>query len=77
MVFATLARESSFLGLVDREYPPAADTESAPSTPWFAAIQSIKSKEDLSGLAPKGCFISAESVERIVGEIRETQEATR
>ena len=31
----------------------------------------------LAGLAPKGCFISAEAVEREVGQIGETQKATR
>ena len=49
----------------------------APSIPWFAAIQDIKSKKDLAGLAPEGCFISAEAVERVVGQIGETQKATR
>ena len=62
---------------LDREYLLAADTETAPSIPWFAAIQGIKSKKDLAGLAPKGCFISAEAVERVVGQIGETQKATR
>ena len=28
-------------------------------------------------MAPKGCFISAEAVERVVGQIGETQEAAR
>ena len=49
----------------------------APSIPWFAAIQDIKSKKDLAGLAAEGCFISAEAVERVVGQIGETQKATR
>ena len=44
---------------------------------WFTAIQSIESKENLAGLPPKGCFVSAEAVERIVGQIRQTQKATR
>jgi hypothetical protein len=51
--------------------------ETAPSIPWFAAIQDIKSKKDLSGLAPKACFISAEAVEGVVGQIGEPQKATR
>jgi hypothetical protein len=42
---------------------------------WFAAI--IKRKQDLADLAPKGCFISAEAVERVVGQVGETQKATR
>jgi hypothetical protein len=28
-------------------------------------------------LAPKGCFIAAEAIERVVGQIGETQKATR
>jgi hypothetical protein len=35
-------------------------------------IQCIESKQDLADLAPKGCFISAEAVERVVGQIGET-----
>ena len=30
-----------------------------------------------AGLAPKGCFISTEAIEREVGQISETQKATR
>jgi hypothetical protein len=41
------------------------------------AIQDIKSKKDLAGLAPKGRFISTEAVKRVVGQIGETQKATR
>jgi hypothetical protein len=43
----------------------------------FVAIQGIKRKEDLADLAPKGCFISAEAIERVIGQIGETQKATR
>ena len=68
----TDARELTFLGLVDLELLPAAETEATRSIRWLAAIQSLKSKEDLSGLAPEGCFISAEAVERVVGQISET-----
>ena len=32
--------------------------------------------KDLAGLAPKDCFIPAEPVERVVGQIGETQKAT-
>ena len=60
-----------------RQALPTADTETAPSVLWFAAIQGIKRKQDLAVLAPKGCFISAEAVERVVGQIGETQKATR
>ena len=52
-------------------------TETAPSILCFAAIQGVKRKQDLAGLAPKRCFISAEAIERVVGQIGETQKATR
>jgi hypothetical protein len=39
--------------------------------------QGIKRKQDLADLAPKGFFISAEAVERVVGQVGETQRATR
>ncbi len=63
----------TFFGFVDLKFSPAADTETPPSILWFAAIQDIKGKEDLAGLAPKGCFISAEAVECLVRQIGETQ----
>jgi hypothetical protein len=59
----------TFLGIVDREFLSAAYTEAAPSIPRFAPIQGIKSKKDLPGLAPKGCLISAEAVNRVIGHI--------
>ena len=61
---------------VGRQVLPATDTETAPSFLWFAAIQGIESKQDLAGLAPKDCFIPAEAVERVAGQIGETQKAT-
>jgi hypothetical protein len=33
-----LARGRAFLGIVERQFLPTADTETAPSVPWFAAI---------------------------------------
>ena len=51
--------------------------EMAPSFLWFAAIQCIESEQDLAGLALKDCFIPAKPVERVAGQIGETQEATR
>ena len=54
-----------------------AETETAPSLLWFAAIQGIESKQDPAGLAPQGCFIAAEAIEREVGQIGQTQKATR
>jgi hypothetical protein len=44
---------------------------------WFAAIQGIERKQDLAGLAPKGCLIAAQAIEREVGQIGQTQKATR
>ena len=49
------------------------EMETAPSIPWFAATRDIKCEQNLAGLAPKGCFISAEPVERVVRQIGETQ----
>ena len=65
------------LGVVDQKLLSAAETETAPSIPWFAAIQGFKSKKDLAGLAPKGGFVPAEAIERVVTQIGETQKATR
>jgi hypothetical protein len=42
------------------------DTEAC-SFLWFAAIQGIKREQDLTGLAPKGCFIAAQAIECEVG----------
>jgi hypothetical protein len=56
---------------------PAAEVEAAPSIPWFAAIQGIKRQQDLAALAPKGCSISAEAVEHVVGQIGKSQKASR
>ena len=52
------------------------DTEAC-SFLWFAAIQGIKRKQDLTGLAPKGCLIAAQAIQREVGQIGKTQKATR
>jgi hypothetical protein len=35
----------------------------------FAAIEAIEREQDLIGLAPKGCFITAEAIEREIGQI--------
>jgi hypothetical protein len=43
---------------------------------WFSAIQGIDRKERLADLASQGCFIAAEPIEREVGQISKTQEAT-
>jgi hypothetical protein len=39
-------------------------------------MQCIESKQVLARLAPKDCFIPAESVERVAGQIGQTQKAT-
>jgi len=70
------ARRLTLLGTVDRQSLPAAETETAPSVLWFAAIQGIKRKQDLAHLAPKSLFILAEAVERVVRQAGETQKAT-
>src|SRR5262249_10101598 len=49
--------------------------ETALSLLWFAAIQRIERKQDLASLAPKRCFITAQAIEREVGQISETQKA--
>ena len=53
------------------------DMDTAPSFLRFAAIQGIERKQGLANLAPEGRFISAEAVERVVGQIGEAQKATR
>ena len=58
----------SFLVLVD-QILPTADTVTVPSIVWSAAIQGVQCKQDLSGLAPKRCFVPAEAIEGVVGQI--------
>ena len=47
-----------------------------PSILRLAAIQGIKREQDLTGLAPKNCFIPAQTVKRVTGQISQTQKAT-
>lgn len=61
----------SFLRTVGKRFSAAAHAEAAPPIPWFASIQGIQSKQDLPGLPPKGCFISAQAVKREVRQIGE------
>ena len=68
---------SILIALVGRQVLPAADTERTTSVLRFAAIQGIKRKQDLADLAPKGRFISAEAIERVIGQVGEMQEAPR
>ena len=70
------AGSSIVVALVGRQSVAAANPETGPSILWSAAIQNIKSKQGPAGLAPKGCLISAEPVERVVGQIGESQKAT-
>ena len=51
--------------------------KAAPPLLWFATIQCIEGKQNLTGLAPQGCFISAEAIERVAGQVGETQKTTR
>src|SRR5260370_14178556 len=62
---------------VGRHALPTTDTASASSFLWFAALQGIERIEDLTSLAPEGCFIAAEAIKREVGQIGETQKTTR
>jgi hypothetical protein len=71
------ARKLTFLGIVDRDFLSVAYTETASSIAWFAPAQDVKCEQNLTDLAPKGCFISAKAVESTVGQIGETQKATR
>ena len=66
-----------FFGLVGRQVLPVAGMEMALPILWFAAIQSIKRNQDLADLARKVYFVAVEAVERVVGQIGETQKATR
>ncbi len=43
----------------------------------FAAIQSVKRKQDLADLSPKSCFVAAEAVEGVIGQIGKTEKASR
>ncbi len=69
------ARKLALIALVGGSLR-ATDTETASSILWFATIQCIESKQDLAGLAPKDCFIPAKPVERVTGQIGQTQKAT-
>ena len=44
---------------------------------WLAAIQGIERNKDAADLVRKGCFIAAEAVERVAGQIGQTQKTTR
>jgi len=57
--------------------PPAEEIKTAPSLLRFAAIQDIESKQSLTYLAPQSRFVTAQPVEGEVGQVGQTQEATR
>ena len=61
---------------INRKVLPTTHTETPASLLWFATVQCIESKQDLAGLAPKDCFIPAKPVERVAGQIGQTQKAT-
>jgi hypothetical protein len=71
------SQHSAVVALVDRQPWSVTETKMAPPVLGFAAVQCIERKQDLGDLAPEGCFIPAESVECIVGQIGETQKAMR
>ena len=67
----------TFVGKITGSKPRDRHAETAPSIVGFAAIQGVQRKQDLAGLAPNCCFIPAEAIECVVGQIGETQKATR
>jgi len=71
------ARTSTLIALAGRHFVSATNTETAASFLWFATIQCIESKEDLTGLAPKSCFITGETIECEVGQIGQARKTTR
>ena len=48
-----MRRELTFLGIVDRHFLPTADTETAPSIPWFAATQGPTDPTGISLIGPR------------------------
>jgi hypothetical protein len=52
-----------------------ANRETVSSLLGLAAIEGIEREQDLIGLAPKDCFITAEPIEGEIGQIRYTQKA--
>ncbi len=67
--------KSATVALEGGQFLPTYARGTAPSFLWFAAIQSIERKKDSADLAREGCFIAAEAVERVIGQIGQTQEA--
>ena len=65
----TKAPRSILVALKCEELFGIADFEVAPSFLWFAAVQGIEGEERLADLAPEGCFIAAEAVERAMGRL--------
>ena len=63
---STSALKLTFVGPIRRQFLSAAEAETAPSVLWFAAIQGIECNQDLADLAPKSCFVAAETIEREV-----------
>jgi hypothetical protein len=71
------AMKSLFSPPIGLRFLLVADAQTAPSFLWFAAIQGVECKERLDHLAPQGCFIAAETIEREIGQISQTQKAAR
>jgi hypothetical protein len=69
---------------VEHQYLPRASADTLCQLPirkrrpllWFAAIQGVERKQDLASLAPEGCFIAAQAIEREVGQIGQAQKTT-
>jgi len=49
--------------------------KTAHSLLWFAAIKCLECVKDPAGLAPKGCLIAAETIEREIGQVGQSQKA--
>ncbi len=47
----------------------AGNTKTARSLVWFTTLKCLKSVKDPTGLAPKGRFIAAETIEGEIGQI--------
>ena len=66
-----LGARVTILGVLDRGFWLAIDTEMAPSFPWFAPIETLQGEQDLTGLAPEGSLVAAQPVKRIGRQVCE------
>jgi hypothetical protein len=56
-----------------RDFRTLAETGTATSLLWFPTIQRIKREQDPAYLALHGCFVSAQAIERKIGQIGECE----